>query len=1656
VLDEARESDSVAYNAGIGGTVARSTGNGEGRFGPTATADGTTSENDSQMAELGFSLSVNGNINTHDVNEELLDINGDGLPDRLTNSGGQLFVQLNLGYEFAGPERWDAASAINTGNGESLGGGANLGYNDGIYGFGGGVSVASSAERINEYIGGFQRDGQTLSDVNGDGLVDRVVADGADLLVRFNTGQGFAGLSRFSGLQDWDVTQNRSTTVGAGVYFTIGIGPLCLAGCYLIINAGGDANESLQRPESALQDVNGDGYTDHIVSENDGELTAAINNTDRTNLLKVVHRPMQAWFEIDYTRTGNTFEQPQSRWALSRVTVFDGHAGDGADYQLTTYGYGPGFYDRFEREFYGYTEVDETQFDTRGLTQAELGSATAYRETKREFHNESFFLQGAKKRETTLGFDTGPALTYGQTDVEYVLRVVDGGAETTDPATLKLSESAVFPQITAITKKMHEGDPLVALTTHQEMTYDALGNMITLSDGGDSVTTADDYNATVTYTGDPSGDNAGCADQYIVGKADSIVVRNAGSVVLRQRALGFDCTTGDLIHLEESSDSTGGVSVSDYGYQANGLLNHVVNPQNDHGQRYTLDYLYDSDTQGYVTRITDSFALQADMEYDLRFGLPSSATDNNGNTITRTYDDFGRLATVVGPYEQGTGYSTVVFDYHMEAAVPYARTKNLDPFRDPDDPIETYVFTDGLKRVLQTKKDITLFQGKSADATDQMSVSGRVTFDQAGRTTEMYYPTVEAKDDTTNATFNEVYDDGAPPTRQDYDVLDRLTLTTYPDATTRSVAYALGTDRHGVLREAQTVTDGLLRSKVNYSDIRKQATATQEFNTTKGEVIWTEYTFDPLEQLTDIIDDHANHTTITYDRQGRRTLLDNPDSGQVAMTYDPAGNVTHKVTANLAAAGESIAYDYDFTRIVAIHYPDFPGNDVAYEYGGADLRGHGGNRAGRIIRVTDESGVDERRYGKLGEIVQATKTLASDTLGACSGCPEVWRTEYVHDTWGRMQQMTYPDGEVLTYSYDSGGNVRAAKGVKLGIEYPYVERLEYDKFEKRAFLEYNNGIETEYSYDPTMRRLDRLQAGQFQDLAYQYDAVGNVLHIANEVPSGHPNEMGGAVEQSFAYDSLYRLTHASGTFQYGPQKTNAYELSMDYDTINDILSKSQLHTVQTKDNKPIVQHKTTYDWTYEYSSAQPHAASRIVGEAAPGFEDRAYSYDANGNQTGWDDLTSGRRRTIVWDEENRMQSISDNGRTTTFKYNDVGQRIIKRGAQGETAYINQYWTIRNRQVGTKHVYINETRLVSKLSPGNAHAEPGADLLLGIIKNWHDHHVGIFPGRMGGRLPDDNFVYYYHADHLGSTGWVTDKDGELYEHMEYFPTGETWVAENSNTERLPYLFTGQEIDQETDLYYHGARYYDPKTTAWQSVDPQLVDKPAGAVGAAVRLAAYTYANTNPLRLVDPDGRQGRPPNLEFGIEAHEAIEDYYRMNHPMDDVYTGERSIGGMLTDVTGDHWKATGCLRTRPDIFNASTGDTFEIKSETEYGLGDATVEGYVDIINDLEPHTGVCAQRGPSAEFGGNMGVILPTETGRILDVWSPEPGVVLYKEINNEEPVPVPVYVPQEQTNEEPQTDNGTTEKVVTVGAILVGVGIVATAILQPELLPAWAFAL
>ena len=130
---------------------------------------------------------------------------------------------------------------------------------------------------------------------------------------------------------------------------------------------------------------------------------------------------------------------------------------------------------------------------------------------------------------------------------------------------------------------------------------------------------------------------------------------------------------------------------------------------------------------------------------------------------------------------------------------------------------------------------------------------------------------------------------------------------------------------------------------------------------------------------------------------------------------------------------------------------------------------------------------------------------------------------------------------------------------------------------------------------------------------------------------------------------------------------------------------------------------------------------------------------------------------------------------------------------------------------------------------------------------------------------EKLQFYYHPDHLGSSSYITNLDGEVVQHIEYVPFGEVFIEERNSIWNTPYLFNAKEFDEETGLYYYGARYYDPRLSLWNSVDPissydplnsenYLDGEHNGGVYNNFNLNPYLYCYASPMVLYDPDGRQ----------------------------------------------------------------------------------------------------------------------------------------------------------------------------------------------------------
>lgn len=114
------------------------------------------------------------------------------------------------------------------------------------------------------------------------------------------------------------------------------------------------------------------------------------------------------------------------------------------------------------------------------------------------------------------------------------------------------------------------------------------------------------------------------------------------------------------------------------------------------------------------------------------------------------------------------------------------------------------------------------------------------------------------------------------------------------------------------------------------------------------------------------------------------------------------------------------------------------------------------------------------------------------------------------------------------------------------------------------------------------------------------------------------------------------------------------------------------------------------------------------------------------------------------------------------------------------------------------------------------------------------------------------VTYYHTDALGSVVATSDANGNITERREYEPYGAQLTPAVSDGPG----YTGHVSDAATGLSYMQQRYYDPLIGRFLSVDPVTAN---GGTGA--NFNRYWYANNNPYRFTDPDGRQSREFNFE---------------------------------------------------------------------------------------------------------------------------------------------------------------------------------------------------
>ncbi|KKS93112.1 MAG: hypothetical protein UV70_C0016G0004, partial [Parcubacteria group bacterium GW2011_GWA2_43_13] len=596
------------------------------------------------------------------------------------------------------------------------------------------------------------------------------------------------------------------------------------------------------------------------------------------------------------------------------------------------------------------------------------------------------------------------------------------------------------------------------------------------------------------------------------------------------------------------------------------------------------------------------------------------------------------------------------------------------------------------------------------------------------------------------------------------------------------------------------------------------------------------YSYDKVGNKLTHTDKRSNGTSFVYDKLNRLIQETNALGTVTTYTYDANGN---RLTSTTAGKTESISYDALNRPLVITHLGaktetytyDADGNVATKKDGKDQITTFTNDALGRVTDKLVASGThityQYDNWGNIKTLVDEIGTTTSTydnenrllietkTFTALVGKSYSITRTYKAD--GQLASITDAASRVVNYEYNTRGLLD-----KVMYSSATIAQYTYNGVGKPTSLVYGNGIKTDYEYD-ALERLSRqvIKNSASEELwkqEYSYDAESNRARLT--LPEGR------AVD--YAYDTLGQLKTVNDSAVSG-----IADMSFSYDGWGN-------RTTLT----------TPFGSTaYAYTASRDELASYTQGKMSV-----AMSYDNNGSIISETYTRGGKEaRTVAytWDTQNRLAGLQYQvknqpafmpvlpNNTLAFKYDDSGNRSVKTVNGVSSYYINSGLSVLNE--------LDNTGLVTKTII-DAVAEIGKD----------------------GKLQ------YISQDVLGSAVLVTSDAGAIVSKYEYDPFGGIIGMQGSDSTK--YLFTGQEFDPESELYYMNTRYHNPMTGRFISRD------------ALRKTNDYIYTKNNPFSYIDPTG-----------MEEQSIFQDWLSIVNPAGRT-TYILSTGKILMPGTNNHY----------------------------------------------------------------------------------------------------------------------------------------------------------
>jgi RHS repeat-associated protein len=863
-----------------------------------------------------------------------------------------------------------------------------------------------------------------------------------------------------------------------------------------------------------------------------------------------------------------------------------------------------------------------------------------------------------------------------------------------------------------------------------------------------------------------------------------------------------------------------------FGYEG-GHVSAVTDPL---GRTTSFSY----DAAGDLAGVIDAAGRTWSFGYD-RAHLLRTLTDRDGGVITCTYGAAGKLAALTDPAGGKTAWSyagdpaaavggttTVTRPDGSAAVFSYASSELMSEVRGggPASPVAStsYAYdpvTHNVTGMWDPDGNLTSFSydgnGNLVTSTDPLDRAvTSFTYDSLGqvttRTVARDEPTTYAYDADGNLLsitdpmgYTTTYGyDGQPGdvtsvtgpsgqvTRYGYDDAGDITSVTVMPRPGESDTTGYGYDRDGNLVckvSADATAAGLScpplgRGGAAGTIVIGRDIVGQITSVTDPDGRVTAYGYDNDGNLTRITDAAGHVTSYAYDPDGRQITVTDPAGGTQSIIYDPSGHVLTQTSAG----GHITSYGYDqLGRVTTVTGP--LDQVTRYEYD-AD-----GNR----IRLTAASGaVTTYAYDPDGELTAVAYPGRAAPSVVYSYYPDGSRqtmtdgsgtTSYAYDLDGRLTRVTDGTGNSVLYQYDKSGQL-------ISLTYPGGQTVTrtYDGAGRLVLVTDWLGHTTRSGYD---------RDGNLTSLAYPDGITQTSVFSRSDELLSITDRTGPAILARFTYthSSLGQVT--ADISAGNPPQAYAY-------TSAGQLASAGGGQYQYDQDGNLTRLPGGTSLSYNAADqlltlTRPAAGSAAQPPAGPATT--SYGYDRNGNRTS---ITPPGQPAITL-SYNQAGQLTAYGTTATYAYDGDGLRISKTVNGATTAFA---WD----QSGSLPALITA----------------GADAWIDGPRNQPVEQV------------NHGTVTYLLADQQGSIRLLASAAGKITGTYTYNPYGT--VTSQTGPASTPIQYNGQYTDAETGYQYLQARYYDPATGQFLSIDPAV----------SRTWQAYAYTSGNPLSASDPTG------------------------------------------------------------------------------------------------------------------------------------------------------------------------------------------------------------